>query len=56
MMWTYATMLITPEDRADAARPKKYMFCFCVPYVAACVGIWYTKQVNPEIYFKKILL
>ena len=56
MMWTYSTLFISVEDYYRASKPKKMLCGFLAAYTSTGLGIWFLKQKNPEIYYKKLLL
>ena len=56
MMFSYSTLLISIEDYKRASRPKKALFLFASLWTGLGIGIWAVKQMNPEIFYKKIVL
>ena len=55
MLNLYKMFLVEPEDYYKTSQPKYKLFSFMAVYAGAVGFIWHTKQVNPEVYFKKMI-
>ena len=56
MVWDYKVALVSQEDFYAMSKPKSRLMGFFGFYSLTCLWMYMTKQINPELYFRKLII